>query len=148
MSEKFFSKVSIDPGGCHLWTASKDKNGYGGIKIAGKQLRAPRVAWEIEYGPIPKGMCVLHKCDTPACVNPEHLFLGTMADNMADKINKGRGGVGGHNAKLRLPDVFEIRKSSLTDRELSERYGVGRTTIWAVRNGQNWAKYRNTGEAA
>ena len=80
--------------GCHLWIGGADPDGYGVISRQGrrgKQERAHRVAYELFVGPIPDGICVLHRCDTPACVNPEHLFLGTNLDNVRDRDAKGRG---------------------------------------------------------
>lgn len=80
--------------GCWLWTGSISPKGYGQINSGGhrgKPRRTHRAAWELYRGPIPDGLQVLHKCDTPTCVNPDHLFLGTGADNMKDKANKGRG---------------------------------------------------------
>jgi hypothetical protein len=78
--------VTIDPKtGCHVWTGSKYGRGYGNLQIA-----THRLAWELANGPIPEGLSILHRCDNPACCNPDHLFLGTQADNMADKVRKGR----------------------------------------------------------
>ncbi len=77
--------------GCWLWVGrSKTWNGYGVIQHKHRALRAHRVSWEIHNGPIPVGLCVLHRCDTPACVCPDHLFLGTDADNNKDRSLKGR----------------------------------------------------------
>ena len=76
--------------GCLLWLGhSYDR--YGNFKIKGKGVRAHRYAYELTYGPIPTGLCVLHGCDTPLCVNPEHLFLGTQKENAMDREAKGRG---------------------------------------------------------
>lgn len=79
---------------CWLWTANKNNQGYGLIYSleADRKLLAHRVSWELANGPIPEGMCVLHQCDVPLCVNPSHLFLGTLAENMIDKERKGRSG--------------------------------------------------------
>jgi hypothetical protein len=77
--------------GCWLWLGATSPSGYGNIYAFGSSLRAHRASWVIFRGAIPAGMHVLHKCDTPSCVNPDHLFLGSHADNMADKVRKGRG---------------------------------------------------------
>lgn len=89
--ERFMSRVAVDPDGCWLWTGLADQHGYGRIHFEGRVTRAHRVSWMIHEGPIPEGQKVLHRCDTPACVRPDHLFLGTQADNMADMNAKGRG---------------------------------------------------------
>ncbi len=88
----FWDKVEII-NGCWLWMASRrSPKGYGQVVRYGKPQSAHRVSWELANGPIPKGLCVLHKCDNPPCVNPSHLFLGTPKDNADDSIRKGRRG--------------------------------------------------------
>jgi hypothetical protein len=94
---RFWSKVdkSGGPDACWLWTARKAKTGYGNFKVGGEMTRAHRVSWTITNGPIPHdgsyhGICVCHKCDVKLCCNPSHLFLGTNADNVADRGAKGR----------------------------------------------------------
>lgn len=89
---RFFRYVRVGDG-CWLWTGAKNRQGYGVFSEAGRAsgtTLAPRYAWEFFRDVIPDGKCVLHKCDTPACVNPEHLFLGTRSDNNQDMIAKGR----------------------------------------------------------
>lgn len=76
--------------GCWLWTAAACPPGYGRFRANGRSYVAHRFAWEIMRGPIPAGLCACHKCDTPACVNPDHLFLGTQADNVRDSVRKKR----------------------------------------------------------
>lgn len=87
--------VEAAPDACWLWTGLKSHNGYGQLmcKIRDgyfRPVRAHRIAWEAVNGPIPEGMYVLHSCDTPACCNPKHLFLGTAKDNIHDAVRKGR----------------------------------------------------------
>lgn len=95
--ESFWSKVDKSPGGCWVWTGAYGSGGRGAIKFNGKRRSAPRLSWEINRGPIPDGLCVLHRCDNPAYVNPSHLWLGTHQQNMQDMIAKGRD----HYAKQR-----------------------------------------------
>ena len=87
--------MSLDD--CVIWTGSKRK-GYGAKSIGGRLYGAHRLVWEDAHGKIPIGMCVLHRCDNPACVNIDHLFLGTHADNMRDARLKGRFPSGKSNA--------------------------------------------------
>jgi hypothetical protein len=75
---------------CLEWMACRDRDGYGQFRIAGKQYKAHRAAWLLANGQVPEGLCVLHRCDNPGCVRLDHLFLGTSADNIADRDAKGR----------------------------------------------------------
>jgi hypothetical protein len=86
---KFWDRV-VKSDGCWLWGGGRSENGYGAFYWHGKQTGAHRVAYELVHGSIASDMLVLHKCDNPPCVNPDHLFLGTPQDNMTDKTIKGR----------------------------------------------------------
>jgi hypothetical protein len=97
LEQRLKSRLVLDPDtGCHLWNGTR-KGGYGQIASC-----AHRLAWELANGPIPKGMQVLHRCDEPRCCNPDHLFLGTQAENMADMSRKGRAR-NGHSPKSEAP---------------------------------------------
>jgi hypothetical protein len=87
--ERFVAYVQ-KTSGCWLWTASLTSTGYGQMMVHGKKQKAHRVSWEIHHGPIPDGMCVCHACHNPRCVKPEHLYLGTQSDNVADMKASGR----------------------------------------------------------
>lgn len=91
LQERFDDMYCPEPNsGCWLWTASV-RHRYGSIRTSStKCSSAHRVSWELHHGPIPEGICVLHRCDTPTCVNPDHLFLGTQLDNIKDRDQKGR----------------------------------------------------------
>jgi hypothetical protein len=122
---------------CHIWRGAKSLGGYGGGRVInGRRVEAHRLAWIDTHGPIPDGMCVLHHCDVPPCVNPDHLFLGTHADNAADKVAKGRHG---WPTKLSPADVEAIRAARGTpQQELAERFGVARSTISRIQTGTQW----------
>jgi hypothetical protein len=94
--DRFFNRIEYEPNtGCWLWSGAVDKRGYGNLSRKGCSRAAHRASWEIHRGPIPlicgdQRMCVCHHCDTPPCVNPDHLFLGTHVENMLDRERKKR----------------------------------------------------------
>lgn len=128
--------------GCWIWLKCLNHHGYAHLTYKGKQHRGHRLSWETYHGPIPDGLLVLHRCDNRACVNPEHLFVGTYADNMGDMIKKGRDrhdrGERASRAILTERDVIEIRTSTLSLTELCKRYSAHRNTIDAVLKRQSW----------
>src|ERR1700761_773896 len=99
-----FAYYKVDENGCWIWNGAVSGNGYGINTRAGKGKRMHREYYTHFKGPIPEGMHVCHRCDVPRCVNPDHLFLGTNADNMADKVAKGRQTRGAASKSARLTE--------------------------------------------
>jgi len=144
--ERFEDKFVCTPECCWVWNGSTDKDGYGIIKetIDGKRFirKAHRVSWFKYNGEIPENLCVLHKCDNPPCVNPDHLFLGTQAENQFDRKYKGRSGYGERNGRAVLKDeeILEIRRlgKCLTQTMIAEKFNVTQTTIRNILNRKLW----------
>ena len=142
--DRVHSQLSLNDNGCHIFSGHKDECGYGRIYKDGKYVRIHRAKWELYNGEIPDGMCICHKCDNPACVNINHLFIGTHAENMKDRANKGRyNAVGSKNtsAKLKEEDI-PIIKSRIRNGEtcyaIARDYGVTGETILHIKHGRNW----------
>lgn len=134
---KLYSKVDKTPGhgpkaDCWVFTGAKHVAGYGMINKSDNKdsdiTTAHAYSWELENGPVPEGEFVLHKCDFPPCVRPDHLFLGNHQDNMDDMNAKGR-----WSCPLPLSEIREIKASSKTNAELAVMYGCGELTIWRIR---------------
>jgi hypothetical protein len=140
---------------CWLWTGSKNWHGYGQLNLRGRPAFAYRLSYQINGGWIPKGLEVMHLCDNPACVNPEHLRTGTHAENMADAARKGRmwrGGTppwacGEQNGvpKLTEAQVREIRRRYMPyhpvngARPLAREFGLSHSTVCMIVQGKKWS---------
>lgn len=135
-------------GPCWIWTAGLTRNQYGQFYYHGTPQHAQRVAYRIAYNTDPAEFNVLHHCDNPPCQNPGHLFLGTQADNMQDKVNKGRVSRTHHsnlscgedriNSKLTTKDVLRIRTSLDPTANLARELLVSYATVWDIRQGKTW----------
>ena len=140
--DKFHQKYEVNPqSGCWEWSTTVDKLGYAHIWVKTKDMLAHRFSYLIHKGD-PAGMCVCHSCDNPSCVNPDHLWLGTRADNNRDKKLKGRargksGSTNGYS-KLIEADVLAIRASTLHKKELAKRYNVSLAHIYKIQNREGW----------
>ena len=142
---RFFDKVEKSSG-CWLWVGAKQKDGYGMFTPSGRgsSVSAHRYSYALKYGEIPAGKNILHRCDTPSCVNPDHLFLGTRSDNMQDMQEKGRcnylSGGKSHMAKLTDEDVRSIRENYRGEKhsDVAKIYCVHRTTISNILNRKTW----------
>lgn len=141
--ERFLAKVESGPG-CWEWTGAKKENGYGAFGLSkGRLVYAHRFAYEQFVGEIPGGMYVCHRCDHPGCVRPDHLFVGTSADNHADMIAKGRSLAGErhHMAKLSEQSVKRIRRlwaQGWKQTDLAALFGVHKGQVSSIVRGQSW----------
>lgn len=128
--------------GCWLWVGSTNIHGYGKILVRKKQLGAHRYSWMLHNGDIPKGLCVLHRCDNPTCVNPDHLFLGTRKENMMDMVNKGRNvptrGESSGMAKLTEDQVLSIRNDSRPYNQIMIDFDISHGTISSIKSRKTW----------
>lgn len=143
LARRFWSNVEKSDGGCWMWIGTKVNKGYGVIGYRGKAIGAHRMSYIIHHGEIPDGMILLHSCDNPSCVNPDHLRLGTRAENCADKVAKGRQNRGetNSNAKVTETDVIEMRRlyaNGSTCAELAEKYSLSGVGVWQIVTGRNW----------
>ncbi len=136
MEERFWSKV-IKTDHCWIWNAGVTSAGYGSFYVNGKMCQSHRVIWELVIGPIPEGLFVLHSCDNPPCVRPNHLFLGTQQDNVNDMMRKKR-----QRTKLTAAEVKEIRQRYPGDGspqlQLAIEYGVSQRLINQIVNNKIW----------
>ena len=143
LADRFWSKVDKSAD-CWVWTAHRDHNGYGRFQIDDYPRIAHRIAWELSYGLIPNGLWVLHRCDNPPCVRPEHLFLGTAADNYLDARSKNRMPLGESHpsSRLKLVQVMEIRRlglKGLSQRQIASQFGVAQPTVGKILRREKWA---------
>lgn len=150
---RFWKFVQLDmETGCFLWCGGLYQKGYGSFMMPTPKgwcsHYAHRLAWEFSFGPIPKGMHVLHKCDVRNCVRFDHLFLGTNADNVADMIAKRRHSHGARHtsAKLTEAQARKILTAQGTQAAIAERYGVTRQTVSDIRRGKHWKHMGGTRE--
>ena len=147
-AKRFWAKVDKTKD-CWEWTASKDGKGYGHFGVKGKMVVSHRVSWMLANGDIPENGCILHKCDNPLCVRPDHLFLGSQQDNMLDMSQKGRRSKGqkhsetqrGENngrSKITESDVLDARAKYLaggyTQQDLAKAYGMSQVNMGRVLN--------------
>jgi len=147
--ERYRAKVIVNDEGCWDWTGTRSDFGYGllftGPRGASRGEAAHRISWEIHVGPIPNGLNVLHHCDNPPCTRPDHLFLGTQADNVRDRDRKGRQrslhGEAVPNSKLTSDQVVRMRHRRAEGaklRELEIEFGVTKGIISAICRRKLW----------
>lgn len=141
---RILDRVEYEPNtGCWLWAGAWTSKGYGVLKHPDDASnRASRASWRLFRGPIPSGELVCHRCDTPQCVNPDHLFLGTHSDNTRDAVRKGRWHqLPPRNTKLTAADarrIVERRARGESVRSIAEDLGTSETAVGNVLNGRTW----------
>lgn len=140
---RFWAKV--EKGDCWEWRASREAFGYGVFTVDGRRELAHRVAWRLIMGDIPDGMCVLHRCDNPPCVNPAHLFLGNRRDNQRDMARKGRSTHGAKNSTAKLTSrtaaaILRRVRSGERQKDAAARYGVTQSLVSRLVNGKIWLR--------
>lgn len=144
VSERLDAKSEPQMNGCVHFTGALN-GGYGRIMHQGRNCLAHKLTYELRWGLVPEGLCVLHRCDNPKCVNVDHLFLGTRADNNADKVAKNRqsrltGSPGERRplAKLRNEDIPKIRADPRPQSKIAAEYGISQAVISRIKTGRNW----------
>ena len=166
VAQRLWAKTE-DVAGCWLWLGAKSNKGYGNIYYKGSTWRTHRLAWFLSRGPIPDGLLVCHHCDNPACINPEHLFVGTVGDNSKDMLSKGRGvfqkyperrargdrhgthtqpqsWLGERNGAAKLTGVqvqaiiVQYASGHVTQLSLARQYGVSFQAVCKIIRGQRW----------
>ncbi len=137
--EKFMNNFILVPWtGCWIWMRACTGKGYGQIRVSNVCYLTHRLSWEIHNGEIPEGMFVLHRCDVPPCLNPNHLFLGTAAQNMEDMWRKGRG-VGAElgsrrAAKLSIEETLAIHADTRSLSVIAKEYKTCKSNVSRIRN--------------
>lgn len=141
--EEFWTRCTKVPSGCWNWIGAT-VNGYGSLTRRSKRERANRLAWEFARGPIPKGIQVLHECDNRLCINPDHLFLGTIADNMAHASLHGRVSHGDthYGAVLTEEDVIGLRDlystGTMSHKQIADMCGLNHMTVYDAITRRTW----------
>jgi len=147
LEKRLARRSAVKENGCIEWTGSKNAHGYGNIWIDGVHVTTSRAAWILNRGPVPEGLLVCHRCDNRACINVDHLFLGTPSDNIKDAISKGRMvkpplqrmiGQQNPHCRLTVDNVLEIRASKETAKSLGLRFSVSRSHIEKIRSRRKW----------
>lgn len=139
VEERFEAKtIPVTETGCLLWTGCWNHFGHGQFAFNGRKLMvASRAAWVLAGRTIPEGMFILHKCDTPQCVNVDHLFVGTKKDNTQDMIKKGRLRISGV-AKITLDQANIIRGMEGVHKKIAEAFGINQSQVSRIKSGLSW----------
>ena len=130
--------------GCWNWTGKKDRMGYGRCSFEGKKQFTHRISHKVFKGPVPDDLCVLHSCDNPACINPDHLRVGTQEDNAGDMLSRNRASVGERHTASKLNNesvmkIVKLRNDGMTIADIARNFDVASTTVSSVLRGHTWS---------
>lgn len=139
--DRLLNKTSIQDNGCWMFIGARNSDGYGTVRYQGKAYGAHRLAYELFVEPIPAGASILHTCDNPWCINPDHLFPGSQLDNVRDMIAKGRDRF--DTRRLLTPEqLAEVRKAIAEERyslnEIGRMFGIKGSYVWAIKHGVSY----------
>jgi hypothetical protein len=141
--ERFWALADQPATGCWTWRGSIGDEGYGNFWLCGKVLKAHRLAYELAVGAVGRGLLVCHHCDNPACVRPDHLFLGSVLANNIDKMTKGRHRAlrgAEHPSSIVTPTIARVVLTAAgSQRAIAERFGISRTVVGRIKRGEHWA---------
>lgn len=141
IKEKLLTRHEVADDGCWNWAGYRTPDGYGRVWDGRAMVGAHRESYREFVGPLPAGMDVCHKCDNPACINPDHLFAGTHGENMRDMYRKRRrtqSGARNGNSKITPDQAREIRGSTTHPKIIASKFGVSPALIYAIRKGDLW----------
>lgn len=143
--DRLFDRTIVCDNGCWEFTGGCDKDGYGKISVLGITIPAHRASYDLCKGDIPKDIKVLHSCDNPPCINPDHLYLGTAQDNSDDMVNKGRtnGPKGSRQGQAKLNEdaviiIRQLLNEGYSQREIARRFDVTQGAIYLIKHNKRW----------
>jgi len=139
--EKLLSRIKVNAAGCFEWQSYRDEDGYGRIRFDGSRSGAHRVSYRVFRGDFPRELLVCHHCDNPCCINPAHLFLGTVLDNSRDSKSKNRHAHGASLSHLTDEQIVEMvskYNANVPTKELEKEFGVTDSAIQFIVHGRSW----------
>jgi predicted XRE-type DNA-binding protein len=137
----FGNWYEVEPNtGCWLWLRAANTQEYGNLHLDGSYALAHRALYELTFGQIPEGMVVMHKCDTPCCVNPDHLMVSTQKENQRDMAKKGRSMRGREcpTAKITAEQASWIKTTDLPQKQMAEMLGISKQSVCDIKHGRTW----------
>lgn len=147
--DRFWQRVRQCADGCWEWTGSRNRpGGYGKLAVQRRWYAAHRVSWQVHFGDIPDGLFVCHHCDNPGCVRPDHLFLGSPGENVADAVRKGRMGgelwLAQHLDRDDLAIMLALARDGVTAEQIAPQYSISPTAVRHILSGRWLRDYRPT----